>query len=67
MLGELIIAGIFAFLLHRVLTRTVLPELRQQPLSDRADGDCFPEPVLRGDFKAFHSTPVTEGGQQDHV
>jgi hypothetical protein len=70
--GDQIIAvaialGTIAFLGHRALTRTILPELRDDAGGDYANGDCFPEPVLRGDFKVFHSTPVTDGGQQDHV
>jgi hypothetical protein len=58
--------GTIAFLGHRVLTRTILPELRNDAGGDYANGDCFPEPVLRGDFKFFHAASVKQGGQRNH-
>jgi hypothetical protein len=69
--GDQIIAvaialGTITFLGNRVLTRTILPELRDDAGGDYANGDCFPEPVLRGDFKVFHATSVSQGGQRNH-
>jgi hypothetical protein len=64
--GGILIAAVFAFLIYRIVTRIILPELkfRDDAGGDSSYGDC---PALPDDLKVSHAASLNRGGQHDHA